>query len=442
MGEVASDRYARHLRAMPLATRTGEVVSFNGLVIEARGPSAELGELCELDVSSRQVMAEVIGFRDDRVLLMPYGEVRGLRVGHGLRATGRHLDVPVGMGYVGRVVDAFGAPLDNGPVIRPETSYPANAAPLPPLARRDIDQVLETGVGVVDAMLTMGQGQRVGVFAGSGVGKSTLLGMMAQNTKADVIVLALIGERGREVGDFLEHVLGTEGRARSVVVAATSDQPALVRVHATYAAHAMAEFYRDQGLNVLLIVDSVTRLAMALREIGLAAGEPPTTRGYPPSVFARLPLLVERGGALRAGGAITCVYSVLVEGDDMNEPVADHMRALLDGHVVLTRDLANQGRLPAVDVLQSASRLMGRLVPASERGIVGSVVRLMATFEASRDLVDMGAHQRGANPALDRAVDLAPAFAELFSQQPGETRTRGTVMARLAAVLGMEQVAS
>jgi flagellum-specific ATP synthase len=438
VAEAAADRYARHLHAMPLAARVGEVVSFNGLVIEAQGPLAELGELCELQLARRQVMAEVVGFRDDRVLLMPYSDVRGLRAGDVLRATARHLDVPVGMAFIGRVVDAFGEPIDHGPPVIADARYPALAQPMAPLARRDIDEVLETGVGVVDSMLTMGKGQRVGVFAGSGVGKSTLLGMMAQNTRADVIVLALVGERGREVGDFLEHVLGSEGRARSVVVAATSDQPALVRVHATHAAHAMAEFYRDRGLDVLLIVDSVTRLAMAQREIGLAAGEPPTTRGYPPSVFARLPMLVERGGALRAGGSITSVYSVLVEGDDMNEPVADHMRALLDGHIVLTRSLANQGRLPAVDVLQSASRLMGRLASGDERAVAESVVRLMASFEASRDLVDMGAHQRGANALLDQAVDVAPVLAALFAQRPGERRAREALIAQLAATVVTE----
>jgi len=435
MADGVLSRYVRHLEAMPWASRVGEVASFNGLVIEARGPNAELGELCELNVGARTVQSEVVGFRDDRVLLLPYGELRGLRSGARLRATGRHLDVPVGRGFVGRVVDAFGQPLDQGPPIVPECRYPSRANPLSPLARRDISEVLETGVGVVDSMLTMGKGQRVGVFAGSGVGKSTLLGMMAQHTKADVIVLALVGERGREVGDFLQHVLGEEGRKRSVVVAATSDTPALVRVHATHAAHSMAEFYRDQGLDVLLIVDSITRLAMAQREIGLAAGEPPTTRGYPPSVFARLPSLVERGGALRSGGSITSVYSVLVEGDDMNEPVADHMRALLDGHIVLTRALANQGRLPAVDVLQSASRLIGRLTSKAEQDLASAVVKLMATYEASRDLVDMGAHQRGANPDLDHAVDLAPVLAGIFAQRPYVHRVRGKVVGELAKAL-------
>lgn len=440
MTPMAAQRYEANLQRMPLAAGVGEITAFNGLVIESRGPNARLGEVCMLARGETPLMTQVVGFRQDRVLLMPYGSSDGLRVGDRIRATGRFLDVPVGMGFIGRVVDAFGAPLDGGQPVVEDTRYPATATPLPPMARSDVDDVLETGVMVLDTLLTMGKGQRVGVFAGSGVGKSTLLGMMARHVKADVVVLGLIGERGREVGDFVDNVLGKDGLRRAVVVAATSDQPALVRSHATSAAHAMAEYFRDRGLDVLLIVDSMTRYAMAQREIGLAAGEPPTTRGYPPSVFNRLPLLVERGGALRGKGSVSCIYSVLVEGDDMNEPVADHMRALLDGHIVLARDIAHRGRLPAVDVLKSVSRLMGRLATRDEKALAAAVHRLFATYESSRDLVDMGAHQRGVNALLDQAVELVPALDAAFHQTPDDHRGRHAVLEAVRSLLGSHGV--
>jgi len=436
MSTVAA-RFQHLLRDLPAFVREGEVVASNGLVLEALGPDAHLGEICELRKTnlSEPMLTQVIGFRDGRVLLMPFGPSAGLRVGDRLRATGHSLRIPVGMQMLGRVVDAFGAPLDGKGALDAEAHYEVYRAPIDPLRRRDVETVLETGVRVVDTLLPMGKGQRMGVFAGSGVGKTTLLGMMARHVHADVTVIGLIGERGREVGDFIMQVLGEQGMRRAVVVVATSDQPALVRAHATHAAHAVAEYFRDQGLDVLLMVDSVTRFAMAQREIGLAAGEPPTSRGYPPSVFNTLPQLTERGGALKGSGSISCVYSVLVEGDDMNEPVADHMRALLDGHIVLSRDLAHRGQLPAIDPLQSVSRWLGRLTTKEERDQVAEIQALLATYEASRDLVDMGAYQRGANPKLDRAVDLTPKLLDCLKQSPGDSRDRQEGYAALASIL-------
>jgi flagellum-specific ATP synthase len=438
------DRFQSALRAMPSFVREGEVTACNGLVIEALGPDAHLGETCELWThgAAQPVLTQVIGFREGKVLLMPYGSSAGLRVGDRLRASGRSMRIPVGSQLLGRVIDAFGGPLDGKGALATRESYEVYRAPIAPLQRRDDDQILETGIRVVDTLLTMGKGQRVGVFAGSGVGKSTLLGMMARHVRADVAVIGLIGERGREVGDFVANALGAAGMKRAVVIAATSDQPALVRAHATHAAHAVAEYFRDQGLDVLLMIDSVTRFAMAQREIGLAAGEPPTSRGYPPSVFNTLPQLVERGGALKGSGSVSCVYSVLVEGDDMNEPVADHMRALLDGHIVLSRELAHRGQLPAIDPLQSISRWIGRLASRDEQREAADVRSLLASYEASRDLIDMGAYQRGANPALDRAVERVPGILASFRQPPEVSHGRAASYGVLDGLLHGPEVAA
>ena len=431
-------RFQEQLHRLPAFVREGEVVASNGLVVEAIGPDAHLGELCELHKtgSAEPLLMQVIGFRDGRVLLMPMGQASGLRVGDRLRALGHSLRIPVGMGMLGRVVDAFGAPLDGKGALAADAHYEVYRAPIDPLSRREEDTVLETGVRVVDTLLPMGKGQRIGVFAGSGVGKTTLLGMLARHVRADVVVVGLIGERGREVGDFVTQALGEQGMRHAVVVAATSDQPPLVRAHATHAVHAVAEYFRDQGKDVLLMVDSVTRFAMAQREIGLAAGEPPTSRGYPPSVFNALPRLTERGGALKGSGSISCVYSVLVEGDDMNEPVADHMRALLDGHIVLSRELSHRGQLPAVDPLRSVSRWLGRLTTTEERRQVAEAQALLATYEGSRDLIEMGAYQRGANARLDRAVELAPALEQSLRQPPETSLGRHAGYAALASILG------
>jgi flagellum-specific ATP synthase len=422
-----------------LAHRHGRLVAFNGLVIESIGPDAHLGELCELvpEDGRAPVQAEVVGFRQDRILLMPYGNMRGVSADSLVRATGRTLSIPVGDGLLGRVVDAFSAPLDGKGPVGTTVDYPLYREPINPLQRAEIDTVLETGVRTIDSLLTLGVGQRVGIFAGSGVGKSTLLGMLARHVRADVTVLALIGERGREVGDFVQHSLGEQGLRRAVVIAATADQPALVRTHAVHAAHAIAEYFRDQGKSVLLIVDSMTRFAMAQREIGLAIGEPPTFRGYTPSVFAQLPLVLERCGRVAGRGAISAVYSVLVEGDDMNEPITDHMRAILDGHIVLSREIAARGHHPAIDVLQSTSRLMSHLAEDGEAALAAEVRRQLAQYEGSRDLIELGAHQRGANAVLDRAVDLKPAVDAVLAHRPEEATPRAEAYRLLAQALAL-----
>lgn len=425
-----AERLVANIQRMPIGRQLGRIVSYNGLVIEAIGPEARLGELCEIESeheAGATFKAEVVGFRQERTLLMPYGHLAGISTASILRATGRPMTVPVGDALLGRVVDAFSEPLDGKGAIGYADAYPLYRAPINPMARAPIDTVLETGVRAIDGLLTLGVGQRVGIMAGSGVGKSTLLGMLARQVVADVTVLALVGERGREVGEFLDNALGQEGLKRSVVVVATSDEPALVRAHAAHAAHAIAEYFRDQGKSVLLIVDSMTRFAMAQREIGLAIGEPPTFRGYTPSVFSKLPTLLERCGRLRAGGAITGVYSVLVEGDDMNEPVTDHMRAILDGHIVLDRDLATRGHHPAIDVLRSASRLMNHVASESELAIARDAKKQMAVYAASRDLIELGAHQRGVNVALDIAIDVKEPLDRVLQQTPKEftARARG-----------------
>lgn len=435
MADLA-ERARNRLDSAPVGVRLGRVVSCNGLVIEGFGPDLRLGETCVLERSDEgPLLCQAIGFRAGHILLMPFGATAGIKVGDRLRASDKPLSIPVGERLIGRVMDAFGRPLDGRGALHVLHHTPVHRAPIPALAREDNDAVLESGVLAIDALLTLGQGQRVGVFAGSGVGKSTLLGMMTRHVRADVTVIGLVGERGREVVDFVNGVLGEDGMARAVVVAATSDEPALVRVHATHAAHAIAEHFRDEGKNVLLVIDSITRYAMAQREVGLAAGEPPTSRGYPPSVFNALPRLVERGGNLRGKGSLSCVYSVLVEGDDMNDPVADHMRALLDGHIVLSRQMANRGQLPAIDVLQSVSRWLSRVTTPEERKLAERVRKILALYEASRDLIDMGAHQKGANSELDRAVELAPRIYELLIQLPDEGRSREEGHGALASLI-------
>ncbi|WP_374351384.1 FliI/YscN family ATPase, partial [Chitinimonas sp.] len=354
---LSAQAYLDSLRSAPLTRPVGRVRQLAGLGIESAGPNVLVGEICEIVPrdGGQGLRAEVVGLRDGRVTLMPYGELHGIGIGSAVHSTGQMPRIGVGEALLGRVIDAFGDPLDSLPPPITREFRPLKAAPLNPLSRPRVEQILETGVRSIDSLLTLGQGQRVGIFAGSGVGKSTLLGMMARHARAEVNVIALIGERGREVREFIDKHLGEEGLRHAVVVVATSDQPALARARAAYAATAIAEYFRDAGKQVLLTMDSVTRFAMARREIGLAVGEPPTARGYTPSVFAELPELCERCGTAASGGAITALYTVLVEGDDFNEPISDMLRATLDGHIVLTRRLAQQGHSPAIDVLHSAS---------------------------------------------------------------------------------------
>jgi len=427
---------AGYLTGVALRARLGRVTAVSGVAIEAHGPDATVGEICNISVAGGLAQAEVVGIRPGRVALMPYGDVGAIHVGALVSATGDRARVPVGPGLLGRVIDAFGQPLDGGPALETVLTRALQATPINPLSRPPIHQVMETGVRAIDLLTPLGRGQRVGVFAGSGVGKSTLLGMLARHVAADVSVIALIGERGREVREFIERSLGEHGLRRSVVVVATSDQPALARVRAALAATSIAEYFREQGAQVLLMMDSLTRFAMARREIGLAAGEPPTARGYTPSVFSDLPVLCERCGTTANGGAITALYTVLVEGDDFNEPVSDIVRATLDGHIMLTRDLAHQGHFPAIDVLQSASRLASDLASSQERATMRAAVEVLADYERNRQMVEMGAYKAGANAGIDRAIALFPALQAVLRQGVDEPLARAEAFARLRAALG------
>jgi flagellum-specific ATP synthase len=417
---VSLDQVGDAVHRADLHVRHGRVSNLIGLIIEATGVEAEVGELCHVDTGrhSAPVPAEVVGFRDSRTLLMPLGEMHGIGPGNAVSASGEHLRVPVGHELLGRVVDALGAPMDgieDAPL--PVATRPTTAAPPPALSRPAITERLSLGVRALDALVPCGRGQRLGIFAGSGVGKSSLMGMMARSTAADVNVICLVGERGREVREFIERSLGS-ALSRSVVVVATSDQPALLRIKAAFTATTIAEWFRDQGRHVTLMMDSVTRFAMAQREVGLAIGEPPATRGYTPSVFALLPKLLERSGT-SASGSITGLYTVLVDGDDMNEPVADAVRAILDGHVVLSRDLAHAGHYPAIDVLGSVSRLIDQVVPADIRMAGQELRRLMAALREKEDLISIGAYQPGSDPVVDTALAKRGEIAA-FLQQPVE----------------------
>lgn len=425
------------IRQTSLVRRCGRVLSVSGQSIEAAGPDVAIGETCDIDspLFAALVQAEVVGLRPGRVILMPYGDVRGVQSGCEVVATGMRAEIAVGPTLLGRVIDAFGRPLDDQPAPVCSTTRGIHALPINPLKRPRIDHLIETKVRAIDVMLPLGRGQRVGIFAGSGVGKSTLLGMLARDMHADVNVIALIGERGREVREFIEKQLGAAGLARSVVVVATSDQPALMRTRAAHAATAIAEYFRDQGQQVLLTMDSVTRFAMARREIGLAAGEPPTARGYTPSVFGDIPALCERCGVTDSGGSITAIYTVLVEGDDFNEPISDIVRATLDGHIVLSRTLAHEGHYPAIDILQSASRLIGDLLDEQDRSLAADVVDVLALYERNRQMIDMGAYRIGSNPAIDRTMQLVPAIQRVLRQGVHEPTARATAVQQLRTIL-------
>lgn len=435
MNRLAALREA--LRSAELVQRIGSVRRLQGLAIEADGPHADLGEMCRVlprEGTAHPVLAEVVGLEPGRVVLLPYAPLRGIGAGSRVVALGHASRIAVGPQLLGRVIDGFGEPLDGRPA--PVAAEWANlhAPASNPMQRPRIARVLETGVRAIDVFLTLGEGQRVGIFAGSGVGKSSLLGMITRHARADLNVVALIGERGREVREFIEEQLGETGLQRSVVVAATSDQPALARIRAAHAAVAIARHFAEQGRSVLLTMDSVTRLAMARREVGLAAGEPATARGYTPSVFAELPQICERCGTLPSGGAVTALLTVLVEGDDLNEPVADSMRAILDGHIVLSRELAQQAHFPAIDLLRSASRLLKDLSSREDRQLVAGAVRHLAVLERNRQLVELGAYAKGSNPALDAALAVeVPLFAWL-RQDAGGAR-RADALGELAQIL-------
>lgn len=396
--------------------RLGKVEEVIGGVVESRGPAAELGEICKI---GKTVLGEVVGFRGERVVLMPYGELKHVFAGSEVMVLGKGLEISLGDFLLGRVLDGLGYPMDGKPLEEGKTSYSIYQNSPSPMERKRITQALSTGIRSIDALLTVGLGQKLGIFSGTGVGKSTLLGMIARNSSADVNVIALVGERSREVRDFIEKDLGDEGLARSVLVVSTSDTPSLMRVRAPFLATTIAEYFRDQGKNVLLIMDSITRFARAQREVGLSLGEAPALRGFPPSVYTMIPRLVERTGSF-AKGSITAFYSVLVEGDDLNEPVSDNVRGVLDGHIVLSRDLANRGYYPAVDILESVSRISIDLVSHKTYECVLKLREILSHYRDAQDLILIGAYVSGSNPKVDYALSMLPKIEELFRQNVEE----------------------
>ena len=427
-----ADKYLSAASKVETMKLSGKIAEIIGLVIEAHGPNVSLGELCYIRPRNRDFLipAEVVGFRQNRVMLMPIGEMEGIGPGCEVISAQQTLEVPVGPQLLGRILDGLGNPIDGKGPLLTNNRYSLHATPPSPLLRSRISNKLAVGVRAIDSLITLGRGQRVGIMAGSGVGKSTLLGMMARNTEADISVIALIGERGREVREFIERDLGEEGLKRSVVVVATSDQPALVRIKGAMTATAISEYFRDQGRNVILMMDSVTRFAMAKREVGLTIGEPPATRGYTPSVFAMLPKLLERSGTGECG-SITGIYTVLVDGDDMNEPIADAVRSILDGHIVLTRNMAAQNHYPAIDVLASVSRVMLEIVEKNHYKAAQQLRSIMATYREAEDLINIGAYAHGSNPNIDKAINVIDDIKRFLQQGVYETTTFDQAVSRL-----------
>lgn len=431
-----SSRYLSAIANADNMKLNGKITQIIGLVMESQGPNVNLGELCY--VYPRQqgepIPAEVVGFKENRILLMPVGDLQGIGPGCEVVSANKMLRVSVGRQLLGRVLDGLGNPMDDkGPLIS-NTEYSLSTMPPPPLTRRRIEDKLGVGVRAIDSLLTLGKGQRVGIMAGSGVGKSTLLGMIARNTEADISVIALIGERGREVREFIERDLGEEGLKRSVVVVATSDQPALVRIKGAMTATAIAEYFRDQGMDVMLMMDSVTRFAMAQREVGLTVGEPPATRGYTPSVFAMLPKLLERSGTGERG-SITGIYTVLVDGDDMNEPIADAVRSILDGHIVLSRRIAALNHYPAIDILNSVSRVMTEIVDKEHIKCAQKMRALLATYQEAEDLINIGAYAQGSNPNIDRAIAVIDQIKAFLQQDVDENMPMSETIERLKMIV-------
>lgn len=432
------DKYVAVVEQTDTIKQIGRVQAVEGLRIESLGPSAQVGELCNIVIEryGRTVAAEVVGLRGNTVQLSPYAATEGIEVGNPVVGMGQTLSIPVSKRLLGRVLDGTGKPIDGKGDIGSATYYPAFNTPPDPLTRRTIAEQVETGVRAIDALVPVGKGQRLGIFSGSGVGKSTLIGMIARNTSADVNVIALIGERGREVREFLENDLGPEGLARSVIIVATSDTPALSRLRAAYVATAVAEFFRDEGNDVILMFDSVTRFARAQREIGLARGEGPASRGFPASVDAILPQLLERCGTNEVG-TITGFYTILVEGDDLDEPISDTVRGILDGHLVLSRALAQRFHYPAIDVLGSISRLENKVVTREHRNAAGTIRRLMAAYREAEDLINAGVYARGSNPEIDLAIDKRPEINRLLQQDIEERSTLDQTRARLSELAGL-----
>lgn len=437
--ETIFTKYMERVEQTETVHYIGSVIRVRGMLVESRGPQAVIGEICKIAIPSAgtHVLAEVVGLYDTTVQLMAYGDTKGIEIGCTVTASGSVLQVAVGRQLLGRVLDAVGKAYDKKGEIAVSTFYPAIASPPDPLDRTPVNKRIVTGVRAIDSLLAVGKGQRLGIFSGSGVGKSTLLGMIARNTNADVNVIALIGERGREVVDFLQRDLGEDGLKRSVVVVATSDQSPIARLRGAYTATAVAEYFRDQGKDVMLMFDSVTRFARAQREIGLAIGEPPAQRGYTPSVFETLPKLLERSGTSQKG-SITGFYTVLVDGDDMDEPVSDTVRGILDGHIVLNRKLAQAYHFPAIDVLASISRLSKRVTGPRTQKAVAAIRRSMAAYAQSEDMITVGAYQKGSNAEVDAAIELHPAIENFLMQEEAEKTSIEKTLTDFGKLAGIE----
>jgi len=433
---IPYDLYASRIKNAGTIKQSGRVVQIVGLIIESIGPAVSVGDLCRIENpdNGEVIRAEVVGFRDNRTLLMPLGSISGITPGSIVISTGEQLRISVGDELIGRVLGGLGQPIDNGKQILTAVTRPIISNPIQALKRRRITEPVRTGVKVIDVMAACGKGQRMGVFAGSGVGKSILLGMIARGSTADVNVVALVGERGREVREFIEKDLGPDGLKKSVVVAVTSDQPALIRIKGAMVATTIAEYFRDQGKNVMLLMDSLTRIAIAQREVGLAAGEPPATKGYTPSVFAMLPKLLERAGT-NERGSITGMYAVLVESDDFNEPISDAVRSILDGHVALSRKMAALNQYPAVDVLDSISRLMIDICPPEHIELAGRVREVVATYRESEDLINIGAYVKGSSPKIDYAISKIDALNQFFRQEIKEYSNLDEALTTLGEIM-------
>ena len=430
-------RYRQMLKLGDLYTHKGKIDKIVGMTVEATGPMCNIGDVCSVSVggSDKEVLAEVVGFKEDKVLLMPYQDTDGIGYGSVVSNTGKKLTISVSDALIGRTVDALGNPIDGGPPLPEGVPYSIGGEPSNPMDRPRIAQPIEMGVKAIDGFLTIGKGQRMGIFAGSGVGKSTMMGMIARNVKADVSVIALVGERGREVVEFMTRDLGEEGLSRSVLVVATSDQPAMLRSKCALTATTIAEYFRDQGKDVLLMMDSLTRFCMAQREIGLSIGEPPVARGYPPSIYAQLPKLLERPGNFERG-SITGIYTVLVEGDDTNEPVADTVRSIIDGHIMLSRKIAVKNHYPAIDVLGSISRLMNDIADRGQIEMASKMRNMLSLYESNQDLISIGAYKMGTNPALDDAITHVDAINSFLQQRVDEKFTYEQTLEIMRDIIG------
>lgn len=437
--EIDFHKYTRAIDNIALVRPEGRVSQVVGMIAEGDSLGLGIGSLCSIYADNgREVKAEVVGFKGEKALFMPYGDIRGISMGSRIVPESASPTIGVSDDLLGRVVDGMGNPIDGKGAINVTHQYDLYGKPIGPMQREPIKEPLDVGVAAINSMITLGKGQRIGIMAGSGVGKSVLMGMMTKHTNADVIVIGLIGERGREVKDFLNDTLGEEGLKRAVVVAATSDAPPLVRIRGAYLATTIAEYFRDQGKDVLLMVDSITRFAMSSRDVGLAAGEPPTSRGYTPSFFVQIPVLLERAGNLENGGSITGIYTVLVEGDDLNDPVGDTVRSIVDGHVVLSRDLANRGHYPAIDVLSSISRVMRDVSPREHIAVRDKAVNVLSAYRSAEDMITIGAYIDGSDPDVDEAKKLMPGIVQFLRQGMDRKVDMGNSIEGLRDAMGIK----